>query len=1031
MGMGSPNVFIKEYDLSEIVPSFKGVTGAIVIDSARGKVNEKTLVTSEKQFIETHGAPLPRQFGLTSYSALNFLKTSNSLLTVRVDKGQTYASALVRAEISPLSEYDAFGYVMGTPAVDPIVYPRGPITIDEFNNYQFPQYPTLREVAEFTPAIALLDKPMAGDTTFVVDNVAPISVGQKIAFKDTTGMTRDEAMAYSIYTVVSKATTLTPYDYLKITGAPLASVPYGTAINKVNRYYLATTSVLTGTTNIGSPVLTVGSVDAGITAGTVLSLNADNTQKGTVLSVGAGTITLTANVTVAVASGFTVKKETIEVAPFALAVTAKTVMPSTTDTLWVSNNDPIAEGDEVQILGINYTVSEKYQLHNNVNTITVDSVYVDQTSSVIGDQIYDVNVTDSEFRDAFLVVANTPGEWGNKVAIAIRDSKNYSEAFWVDVYYEGNLVEEWEVTRVPFTDGFGRQMFLEDKINNGSSYIQVKNNEFMTDAAGVMIEPLKTLYYVRQLVEAPIYTQNATTVETVWDGDNRIRISASEIANIDVTKPVMVGNSVYNIASLGSASVGGPQDTIVLESVVSLGLNNLPPLDRNLPVGSPVKQYFTRTKTVDLSVASTGAGAYTVTITGTTLVAYTHTYTFTATGGSTAGDIIAGLNTAINTHTAGRLHATVNGTKLRVSSAYSGVDFVLALSANLSQASVATNARAFTYYATEKISNSILPNVNINSQVDLVGGRFTIRDAGANRQSGGDDIGFPTIGQYITALEAVLREREQADFVVLMDGGVTAPAYHQAMIEVCMHRQDAVALFSIDYDAQANPDINKVILARQDMMINSSYGALYTPWTQVYDKFNDFEIYISPESWAARAISYIAANREIWFAAAGWDNARVTALKVFRRYSQGERDALYDNQINAIRFDPKKGLSIWGQKTLQVKPSSLDRLNVRLLLIVIEKQLREYLDNKVFSFNDSITREAMMIEVGLFLQDIKVRRGLYDYNVVCDESNNTPQVIDNHEMYLDVYLKPTQVAEYITARVVVTRTGANFSEVRI
>jgi phage tail sheath protein FI len=102
-----------------------------------------------------------------------------------------------------------------------------------------------------------------------------------------------------------------------------------------------------------------------------------------------------------------------------------------------------------------------------------------------------------------------------------------------------------------------------------------------------------------------------------------------------------------------------------------------------------------------------------------------------------------------------------------------------------------------------------------------------------------------------------------------------------------------------------------------------------------------------------------------------------------------------------------------------------------MLLIVVERGLREYLEDKVFEFNDATTRSQIAAAVDQFLRDIQVRRGLYDYNVIVDESNNTSQVIDNNEMYVDVYLKPTKVAEFITGRVIVTSTGSNFSEIQL
>lgn len=1034
MGMGSANVFIVEYDLSELVPSFRGVTGALVIDSARGHVNRITTSTNEKQFIEHHGKPNPKKFGLTAYSALNFLKDSSDLKTVRVDKGQTFATGLIRSKIAPIVQYDSFGYPLAKAIVDPIVKPNGPLSATEIENFQFPVYPTDRVVESFSPIVSLLDKPLAGDTTFMVDNSAPVNVGDVITFKDTTGMDREDAMAFQLYTVVSKEQVLTNFDYIRVGGTPIASVAYNTLIQKVNRYYLDTGLTAAATTSGQTDITVTGTIPPEVDVGTVLTFGDDTTNKYTVSVINGQDITLSTALAVNVPANAQVNREDVVVANYLPTTQARAVVSGTTDTIWVANNDPIAEGDEIRINGVNYPVISKYQSQNNVNKITVDTEYVDQTSSVIGDEVYHVTVTDYEQRDAFLVYANTPGEWGNDLAYAIRDSKNYAEAFWIDVYFQGAKVEEFEVTRTNFIDGYGRQMFLEDKINGKSSFISVKNNEFMRDENDELVEPLKTLYYVRQPVATPIYTPCAETQETVWDGDNVIRVGADGALEIDVTKPVKVGNGIYSIASLVASSTGGAIDSIVLEKPVSLGLNNLPPLDRKLAIGSPVSQYFDRAKIVSLTVTASTPGVYQVDIRNTVDQSsiYSKTYSYTAAGGATTSSIATALAGLINADAQGRVHATtVAGAVITLVSAYDGVDFAVVPGANITSTVIQTNARTNVNYLTEKITNTILPTVRIDSEVDLVGGRFTIRDAGANKISGGDDIGYPTIGQYLIALESVLTDRESVDFLVLLDGGITSPAYQQAMVHICEKRQDSVALLSVDFDLHAANDINQTVVARQNTMINSSYAALYAPWTKVYDKYNDFEIFISPESWASRAISYVSANRELWWAAAGWEQGKVAALDVYRRYSEGERDILYDNQINPLRYDPKKGIVIWGQKTMQTKPSALDRLNVRMVLIVIERGLRDYLEYKVFQFNDAQTRDQIKIACDLFLQDILVRRGLYSYNVVCDTTNNTGTVIDNNEMFVDVYLQPTKVAEQITARVVITPTSVSINEVRL
>jgi phage tail sheath protein FI len=233
----------------------------------------------------------------------------------------------------------------------------------------------------------------------------------------------------------------------------------------------------------------------------------------------------------------------------------------------------------------------------------------------------------------------------------------------------------------------------------------------------------------------------------------------------------------------------------------------------------------------------------------------------------------------------------------------------------------------------------------------------------------------------------------------------------------------------VSYAAQANPDINMgVIKYRQDLLLNSSYGSLTSPWVKIYDKFTDQSLMISPESYVGRAISFISAERELWYAPAGWNYGRIIANGAGAVYNEAQRDLLYDNQINPIRVDPKKGMAIYGQKTLQVKPSPLDRVNVRFLLIVLERALKEFLEFQVFEINTPETQRRMYLEVNGYMSDIKTRNGVYDYLVVCDASNNGNEVIDNNEMYIDVRVKPVMVAEFLTGRVTVTRTGASFTQ---
>lgn len=265
---------------------------------------------------------------------------------------------------------------------------------------------------------------------------------------------------------------------------------------------------------------------------------------------------------------------------------------------------------------------------------------------------------------------------------------------------------------------------------------------------------------------------------------------------------------------------------------------------------------------------------------------------------------------------------------------------------------------------------------------------------------------------------------------VIMDGGWATTAYADAIDAICQSRKDCVAVLSVPYSAEASATyLADIIAYRQTTLnLNSSYSALYTPHVLIYDKFNDRNLYVSPDGYAAAAISFSASNFEIWYPPAGFTRGLINVVDLRRRFTLGERDALYDVGINPIRFAPGRGIAIWGQKTLSSPPSALDRLNVRLLLITIEPAISAALDGFLFEFNDAPTRLQVTALINGYLANIQARRGLNDYQVICDTTNNTAAVIDANEMYVDVYIKPNKSAEFIIYRTIITSQTLSFTQ---
>jgi hypothetical protein len=294
--------------------------------------------------------------------------------------------------------------------------------------------------------------------------------------------------------------------------------------------------------------------------------------------------------------------------------------------------------------------------------------------------------------------------------------------------------------------------------------------------------------------------------------------------------------------------------------------------------------------------------------------------------------------------------------------------------------------------------------------------------------SGGDDGGLVSDGDMIRASEAFLNQ-ESYPLTVLMDGGYTSVAYQQQLLAIAEARKDCVAILSTPEDSENASDyLNSIVDFKMSQLNpNTSYGALYTPHVQVYDRYNNVERWVAPDGYAAAAISYTAYNYEMWYPVGGFRRGVINVKDTNRRFTKGEMDYLYDNGINPIRFYPNKGIVIWGQKTLSARPSALDRLNVRLMLIVIEPACATALEDFLFELNDEATRGIIRAMLESYMDNIKARRGVYDYQVVCDDSNNSPDDIDNYRLNVWLFVKPTKAIEYIPFKVVITSTGMDFS----
>jgi len=225
-------------------------------------------------------------------------------------------------------------------------------------------------------------------------------------------------------------------------------------------------------------------------------------------------------------------------------------------------------------------------------------------------------------------------------------------------------------------------------------------------------------------------------------------------------------------------------------------------------------------------------------------------------------------------------------------------------------------------------------------------------------------------------------------------------------------------------------------LAAQDIVdmldvaeIDSSYACTYFPWIQMRDTQNNVNVYIPPTGEVVKAMAFTDNTAFPWFAPAGLQRGVTNAIKSKYKLSLEARDILYSGRINPMADFADAGTAIFGQKTLQVRQSALDRINVRRLLLQLKVLIANIAIRLVFEQNDQTTIDQFLSKATPVLDTVKRERGLYDFRIKMDDTINTPETIDRNELFGEIFIKPTRALEYIGITFTVTPTGASFADV--
>ena len=331
-----------------------------------------------------------------------------------------------------------------------------------------------------------------------------------------------------------------------------------------------------------------------------------------------------------------------------------------------------------------------------------------------------------------------------------------------------------------------------------------------------------------------------------------------------------------------------------------------------------------------------------------------------------------------------------------------------------------------------------------------IGATTLTLSGGKNYDGGTDDT---AAGSYSVTLAGLVGGYElfednnlySADFLLMGSGNhtkETVQSLANKLISVAEIRKDSIAFISPHRGAFLSDGSAGTVTVFNDSQItenvvgfyapvaSSSFAVLDSGYKYMYDRFSDTFRYVPMNGDIAGLCARNDINNFPWFSPAGTARGAIlNAVKLTYNPSQTQRDQLYSNRINPIIFSPGGGIVLFGDKTALGKASAFDRINVRRLFIFLENAISGAARDQMFEFNDEITRTNFVNIVEPFLRDVQAKRGIFDFRVICDETNNTAAIIDNNEFVADIFIKPARSINFIGLTFVATRTGVSFEEV--
>ena len=270
---------------------------------------------------------------------------------------------------------------------------------------------------------------------------------------------------------------------------------------------------------------------------------------------------------------------------------------------------------------------------------------------------------------------------------------------------------------------------------------------------------------------------------------------------------------------------------------------------------------------------------------------------------------------------------------------------------------------------------------------------------------------------------------DNVDVSLIMTGAASSTLAAN-VISLAAGRKDCITFLSPTLANVQAADPTTAVSNFRNALTSTSFAVMDSNWKYMYDKYNDLYRWIPCNGDVAGLCAQTDRDRDPWFSPAGFNRGQLkNIVKLAFNPNQTQRDTLYKAGVNPVVSFPGDGTVLFGDKTMLNKPSAFDRINVRRLFIVLEKAIAKAARASLFEFNDEFTRAQFVNLVEPFLRLVQGRRGIYDFRVICDETNNTGEVIDRNEFVGDIYVKPAKSINYIQLNFVAVRTGVAFDEI--